>query len=126
MGAKEVRWAFDVMHRDDVCTHVKVMSDLSIEFENFTDDIVTTAFGNAKEADITMLEDFFRDRCFEEGRPDKDRILKYFGLNEYDPFGIVRVTHGALVDDFTWIRFDGETLTWEDICRKWRSGVFNK
>ena len=52
MGTKEVRWSFDVMHRDTLCTHVDVMSDLSIEFENFTDDIFITAFGREKEVDF--------------------------------------------------------------------------
>lgn len=59
MEKKEVRWSFDVMHRDTLCTHVDVMSDLSIEFENFTDDIFITAFGREKEVDFTMLEEFF-------------------------------------------------------------------
>ena len=125
MGTKEVRWSFDVMHRDTLCTHVDVMSDLNIEFKNFTDDIFITAFGREKEVDFTMLEEFFESRCFERGRADKDELLRGLGLNSYEPLDIARITHGVLIDDFTWIRFEGETLTWHDICEMYRIGLPN-
>lgn len=42
-------------------------------------------------------------------------LLKLVGLDCYDPFQIVKITHGAMVDDVFWIRFEGEDLTWNDV-----------
>ncbi len=36
-------------------------------------------------------------------------------FESYNPWEIVRKTHGFLWDDYMWIRFEGETLTWEDV-----------
>lgn len=124
MGTKTLRWECDVMHRDTVCTHIKVFSDLSVEFENYTDDYLLCAFGRAEAADAEMLLDLFEDRCFSRNRADCREILDMMGLKEYDPLDIVRITHGALVDDFTWIRFPGDTVTWSEICSTWRKGVY--
>jgi len=126
MGTKTLRWECDVMHRDLLCTHIKVFSDLSVEFENHTDNYLICAFGKAETADAEMLMDLFEERCFSRNRADCEEILKMMGLKEYDPLDIVRITHGSLVDDFTWIRFPDESITWDDICSTWRKGVINK
>lgn len=59
--------------------------------------------------------DFLRTRCFEEGRPDKEELLAAMGIEEYDPLAITKKTHGRLMHDFFWIKWNGEDLTWEDI-----------
>lgn len=55
-------------------------------------------------------------RCFEEARPDKYELLNRLGLTEYNPWEIVKVTHGRLWDDYLWIKFEGEDLTWKDVA----------
>lgn len=37
------------------------------------------------------------------------------GLQQYNPYDIVRITHGKMVNDPCWIRFDGETLSYEEL-----------
>ncbi len=54
-------------------------------------------------------------RCFEKGRPDIDEILKHLGLKEYNPYEIVRKTHGVSHNDFIWFRFPGENITSKDV-----------
>lgn len=56
-----------------------------------------------------------KSRCFDIGRPDKDKILAYFGLKEYNVYDICRKTHGMMAQDNIWMRFDSEEIEWEDI-----------
>lgn len=58
---------------------------------------------------------FLELRCFERTRPDTKWILEQMGLEEYNPYEIVRITHGFTYDDQVWIKFPGETLTWKDV-----------
>ncbi len=58
-----------------------------------------------------------KSRCFDPARPDKDKILEFFGLDEYNVYDICRRTHGIMAQDNIWMRFDGEEITWEDIKR---------
>lgn len=62
-----------------------------------------------------QLMNFFEDRCFERGRGDVRQILKVLELDFYDPYLIAQKTRGQLWDDFYWIRFEGDTVTYEDI-----------
>jgi hypothetical protein len=41
--------------------------------------------------------------------------LETLGLTAYDPWKIVEITHGVMWEDFLWIKFPGETLSWEDV-----------
>jgi len=54
-------------------------------------------------------------RCWEKGRPDINEILNHLGLSEYNPYEIVRKTHGVSYNDFIWFRFPGEKLTSKDV-----------
>lgn len=38
-----------------------------------------------------------------------------FDYMYYEPFLICKKTHGVILGDYSWIRFEGETLTWEDV-----------
>ena len=46
----------------------------------------------------------------EKERPDIMEILKNIGLSEYNPYEIVKHTHGVSYNDFIWFRFPGEKL----------------
>lgn len=53
-------------------------------------------------------------RCISDMDMSRE-LLRLGGLSFYDPYQIVQKTHGVMVDDCYWIRFDGENLTWEDV-----------
>ena len=36
-------------------------------------------------------------------------------VSEYNPWEIVKKTHGVMFEDFIWVRFEGEALVWEDV-----------
>ena len=69
---------------------------------------------------ITRFEfgEILRSRCWDINRPDIDLLLKALGLDEYNPYEICKKTHGRMVQDRTWFKFDGETLTYRELARR--------
>lgn len=109
---------FEFYEKDKLCTKVSVDYSIgTVNVENFTDDVVEQAFGN-REVCIEDIDDFFRSRIFAETRVDKDTLLGMLGLKVYDPEAICRKTHGMLIHDFNWIKFDGEDISYSDIAKK--------
>lgn len=49
-------------------------------------------------------------------RANADELLESLGMQAYNRWGIVRKTHGVMVDDEIWIRFKGETVCHKDVC----------
>ena len=62
-----------------------------------------------------QLGKIFELRCPEKGRPDIDELLQGLGLSEYDPYEIVKKTHGVSYNDYIWFRFPGEKITSKDV-----------
>lgn len=106
---------FDYLHKDIVCSHVKVdFNTDEVTVTNYTDDIASQAIGKTPPT-IERIEALLEERCFDRGRADLREILKAMDLPFYDPEQIVRKTHGVFMDDFYWIRFAGEDLKWKDV-----------
>lgn len=59
--------------------------------------------------------EFMKGRCYEDGRGDLGRILAAAGMTENNPYEWCRRTHGVTWEDFFWIRYEGEDITWEDV-----------
>lgn len=105
----------DYMCEDVVCTHIEADYNTDIvTVTNFTDDVMEQAIGKRK-ASIDIIDTFFRERCFPETRFNKKELLESAGLQFFDAEAIVRQTHGVLIEDNFWVRFEGETLTWNDV-----------
>lgn len=65
--------------------------------------------------DRRRIYEFVKSRCVEESRADIKEILEAMNLDEYNPWKMIRITHGVDWDDFYWVRFEGEDLKWEDV-----------
>lgn len=105
---------FDVFMKDEkICS---VVSEGGItSFENYIDDPLWLPFGVKTSITNSDIEAFFRDRCFPKERANCKTVLKSIGLDFYDPEMICRKTHGTQFDDFIWIRFEGENITYADV-----------
>ena len=105
MGKKMI---FDWMLINEPIAHVEV--DLETKEVKATDydGIQCFQFFAKRPHTIPSIIKKFRDRCFEEGRPDKEEILASMGLTQYSPLDIVRYTHGHTNRDDLWVRFEGE------------------
>lgn len=72
-------------------------------------------FMMSREQTATTLTRFLEDRPLPRTRQNIDYCLKLMGLKEYDKVAIIKATHGLCTDDCYWIRFEGETITYDDI-----------
>ena len=107
MDKEVVKYTY--MMGDNKVTDIIENSNGVIDFINYSDDILDTAFGIKKSpVSVEDLEKFFKRRCFPETRGNVKRILKTLGVGFYSPRLIVQKTHGVMFDDIYWIRFEGE------------------
>lgn len=82
----------------------------------YTTNPLAKPFGE-KIPDGKQLLYFLEERCWDRNRPDIDRILRYLGLQVYDPLSIVMKTHGLKYCDYLWLKFDTDDkdLTYDKI-----------
>lgn len=87
---------------------------------NHSDNDFATAFGhnNNKVVTYEMVQSLLNWRCFSKDRADCKELLESMGLKTYNNIAILKKTHGVMVDDFYWIRFEGENLTFKDVREK--------
>ncbi|MBQ9278218.1 MAG: hypothetical protein IJ224_06245 [Lachnospiraceae bacterium] len=101
----------DVMWKDEITGHISI-HDGVVSYKAFTDNKFKILFAECanKLTIITTMQERVLPPC----RCD-EKMLKHLGLTEYNAYKILRQTHGVDVDDFKWLRFDGESLTWNDV-----------
>ncbi|MCL2054182.1 MAG: hypothetical protein FWG90_07075 [Oscillospiraceae bacterium] len=108
------RFSLSYMKQDEVMAVLFVdYKEGKVQVINYTDDIIGKPFGVNIAPDLTDFEEFLKERCFPEERYDKKLILRVLGLDYFEPLHIVRITHGRMVDDCYWIKFEGEDLQYE-------------
>jgi len=64
---------------------------------------------------VKDVKEFFSERCFDERRPDKKVLLLMLGVDSYNPEEICKRTHGIMTYDNRWIKYLGESLTYDDV-----------
>ena len=104
---------FEVYWKDEITARVYARgSDVIIS--RFTDNPGKQLFAEKKMTRY-QLGRIFELRCWEKDRPDINGILEYLGLDEYNPYEIVKKTHGVSCNDYIWFRFPGEKITSKDV-----------
>ena len=106
-------FTFEVYWKDEITARVYVKKK-NVIVSRFSDNPGRQLFAEKKMTRY-QLGKILELRCFEKGRPDIDEILKHLGLKEYNPYEIVRKTHGVSHNDFIWFRFPGENITSKDV-----------
>lgn len=96
----------EYMYEDSICTIIDVDFLMEkIEIANFTDNIMHRAFGVLGHPTWEDFQWFLSDRVFPPTRGDAREILRFLGLQSYDPLQIIEKTEGCITDDSMWIRF---------------------
>lgn len=108
---KVVNYSFIYMYKNEEISKITVYMDESVTVVNYTDEDwkLPFLFDNVSRDDVNML---LKGRVFDEGRPDKDDLLRDMGVPFYDPLMIVRKTRGVMIKDYFWLKFFEED-TWE-------------
>lgn len=89
---------------DTLCTLIyadKTEQDLCAE--NYTGNLVKTAFGKNSLPSWTELEAFLEERCIPRQRAGLREYLEALGLDEYDPLAIIQKTKGHMAEDDQWM-----------------------
>lgn len=106
---------FTVMHKNTPVAEVTVSDNKkNVRIKKLMPDSLYQPFGGDK-LDLERVYLFLKSRCYEDGRADLKQILAEAGMTENNPWKWVKITHGVMYDDFFWIRFENETITWEDV-----------
>lgn len=78
-------------------------TDETLKVQNYTDDIVKTAFGNNKLPTWEDFIDFLEERCIPKKRSGIREYLEAIGVAEYNPLEIIKKTKGKMAEDKQWI-----------------------
>lgn len=81
-------------------------TDREVQVENYTDLLIKTAFGRNEMPLWSDFMEFLEDRCVPRQRAGLNEYLDALGLDEYDPFEIVKRTSGRMAEDRQWIRVE--------------------
>ena len=71
--------------------------------ENHTSQLVKTAFGKNRLPSWADLMAFLEERCVPRQREGIREYLETLGLDEYDPWEIIKRTQGRMAEDQQWI-----------------------
>ena len=108
---EESRMIYIYMDREKVSTVLDVCgATQKVSVYNFTDDMVSRAFGINENPDWKDFEEFLETRCMPRTRYGIREELKVLSMENYDPFLIVEKTEGR-------VHGDGQYLVKMD--RKW-------
>lgn len=109
---------FTVMFQNTPVADVSISDDhKEVHIGKLVPDSIIQPFGG----DVLSLDrvyKFLKSRCYEDGRADLEEILSQAHLTSNDPWKWNQITHGVMWDDQIWIRYEGESLCWEDV--RWR------
>ena len=106
-------YSFEVYWKDELTAKVRVKGK-DVYVSSYSDQPGKRLFPAGKISRF-QLNEILKTRCWDEGRPDINELLRVRGIQEYNPLEIVRKTHGVSWNDFIWLRFPGEQLTAKDV-----------
>ena len=90
-----------------LCTFICAdFTDKTLVAENYTDNIVKTAFGNNDCPDWNDFISFLEEHCLPKSRAGIREYLEAIGVSEYDPMEIIKKTAGRMAEDYQWIEME--------------------
>lgn len=105
LGHKLVKLEF--YDKGSLCTTIIAdFTDESLSVKNTTDFIIKTAFGNNEVPTWQDFQDFLEERCVPRSRGGIREYLEAIGVEEYNPFEIIKKTSGRMAEDYQWIKME--------------------
>lgn len=107
MKQKHILFQVDFYDKNSLCTTIYAdFTEKSISVENFTSNLIKTAFGNRVYPTWEDFENFLEERCIPRSRSGVREYLKAIGLIEYDPWEIIKKTQGRMAEDYQWMKIE--------------------
>ena len=105
---------FETFWRDEKTSDVDVRGD-KVYIKRFTTHPAKQIFYADEMSRFELGDVVLKSRCFDAKRPDCKKLLEHMGLEDFDVYKVCRKTHGLMVQDFIWFRYEGEDINWNDI-----------
>ena len=95
------------LDKTGLCTSICAdFTDKTLVVENYTDNIVKTAFGNNECPDWNDFMSFLEERCLPKSRAGIREYLEAIDVSEYAPMEIIKKTAGKMAEDDQWIEME--------------------
>jgi hypothetical protein len=92
---------------DSLCTKICAdFTDKDLSVENYTDNLVKTAFGKKESPKWDDFKNFLEERCVPRSRSGLREYLEAIGVEEYNPIEIIKKTKGRMAEDDQWIELE--------------------
>lgn len=104
---KHSLYLIEYYDKEYLCT--RIFADFTAEelqIENYTDELIKTAFGRNELPTWADFLELLEERCIPRQRAGLNEYLDALGIDEYDPFEIVKRTSGHMAEDEQWIRVE--------------------
>lgn len=99
-ASQESKRVYVYMDRDKLATIIEACAIThKVHIINFTDDMLSRAFGINENPDWEDFNEFLESRCMPRTRYGIREELRYMGIDVYDPFQIVEKTSGRVHGD---------------------------
>lgn len=99
-ATEESKRVYVYMDRERLATIIEVCAlTRKVCIINFTDDMLSRAFGVNEKPDWDDFNEFLESRCMPRTRYGIREELNYMGIDTYDPFQIVEKTSGRVYGD---------------------------
>lgn len=109
---------FDLMDKDEKLATVYFEHPVKIEISN-EGSVLCPFIKNKVYTEEDILDYIERCMCMPKTRFNCKEVLNNLGLEEYDPWELVKITHGfRLGSERLWLRFNGEDLDYEGLRKK--------
>ena len=90
-----------------LCTKICAdFTDKTLIAENYTENIVKTAFGENGIPNWDDFERFLEERCMPKSRAGIREYLETIGVDEYNPIEIIKKTKGKMAEDKQWLELE--------------------
>lgn len=109
------KYQFSTYWKDEKTADVIIAADRkSLIYKKYTEDILKVPFAFDNPT-IEQMYDFIESRCMPKERTQLQDYLEELDLEEYNPWDIVKRTHGVMWEDFLWFKFPGEDISWDEV-----------
>ena len=109
-------FSFSIMNKDEEASRVRVNGN-KVEVEILNPNPLLN-YVSSMPLDRFHLMERLELRCFPRNRVSAKKILEHMELQDYNILEIIKRTHGVKADDFAWIKFEGENLSFADVSRR--------
>ncbi|MCD8300060.1 MAG: hypothetical protein LUC41_02625 [Clostridiales bacterium] len=108
-------YSFTTYWKNEKTSDVVISADRkSVSYTIYNHEVAKAPFG-FEDPTVEQMYHFLEERCMPRRPGQLQEYLDYLGLDEYNPWEIVKITHGVMWEDFLWLKFPGESITWEDV-----------